>query len=65
MAAENKNNIIAGKENEGQQDDVEYFEVKTDCFAYKAGKSDKYACTALNDLYCRKEECGFYKPKKN
>ena len=33
--------------------------VKTDCFAYKKGN-----CTALNDLYCAKEKCSFYKTHK-
>ena len=27
-----------------------------DCFAYK-----NKVCSALNDLYCKKEECRFYK----
>lgn len=58
--AENKNNIITKKENEGQQGN---FEVKTDCLAYRAGKPDADACSALNNLYCRFENCGFYKPK--
>ena len=30
--------------------------IKKTCFAYKNGK-----CTALNKLYCEKEECSFYK----
>lgn len=30
--------------------------VKTDCFAYK-----NHNCTVLNDLYCAKEKCSFYK----
>lgn len=32
--------------------------VKEDCFAYIDGK-----CNALRFLYCRNEECGFYKKK--
>ena len=32
--------------------------IKTDCFAYR---STPERCTALNDLYCKFEECGFYK----
>ena len=41
------------------------FKVKTDCFAYRPGKPDpKDRCCALNDLYCAKEKCSFYKPKK-
>lgn len=35
-------------------------DVKTDCFAYKNGH-----CVALNDLYCAKEKCSFYKPMKD
>lgn len=31
----------------------------TDCLAYKRGE-----CRALDDLYCRKEECNFYKWKE-
>lgn len=35
-------------------------EVKEDCFAYDS----KYKqCTALNDLYCKNENCRFYKNK--
>lgn len=33
--------------------------VKTDCFAYK-----NHNCIALNDLYCTKEKCSFYKTHK-
>ena len=35
--------------------------VKTDCFAY-----DDYVCKcrALKELYCKKEECKFYKPRR-
>ena len=32
--------------------------IKTDCFAYRCSPQ---RCTALNDLYCKFEECGFYK----
>lgn len=38
-------------------------EIKTDCFAYREGVLEEYACSALNELYCRKEKCRFYKPK--
>lgn len=34
-------------------------EIKKDCFAYKNNN-----CTALNDLYCAKEKCSFYKTRK-
>jgi uncharacterized membrane protein len=36
---------------------------KKDCFAYqeKDGEGD---CAALRQLYCEKEKCSFYKPKK-
>lgn len=30
-----------------------------DCFAYKEA-----TCSALNDLYCKNEECRFYKTEK-
>lgn len=35
-------------------------EVKTDCFAYIVGQKK---CNCLNDLYCQKENCHFYKDK--
>lgn len=35
--------------------------IQTDCFAYRP--KGEYRCIALNDLYCAKEECHFYKPK--
>ena len=35
-------------------------EVRVDCFAYK---KDLRKCVALNQLYCAKENCRFYKPK--
>ena len=34
------------------------FGKKEDCFAYDKKRRD---CKALNDLYCRFEECPFYK----
>ena len=41
------------------------FKIQTDCFAYIPNKSDpRDRCSALNDLYCAKEKCKFYKPKK-
>ena len=33
-------------------------EIKEDCFAYDKEHHD---CTALTDLYCKKEKCKFYK----
>lgn len=39
---------------------------KTDCFAYRQGNffgSDFEICDALDKLYCRKENCKFYKNK--
>lgn len=36
--------------------------VKEDCFAY--AKASKCSCNALRQLYCEKEECGFYKTKE-
>lgn len=38
-------------------------EVKRDCFAYNKGSYSK-PCIALDDLYCKKEECKFYKTKE-
>lgn len=35
--------------------------IKTDCFAYR---TDPVRCTALKELYCRCEECHFYKPSE-
>lgn len=35
-------------------------EVNEDCFAYD---KDKKVCKALDCLYCKKEECKFYKKK--
>lgn len=34
--------------------------VKKDCFAYDETETGA-TCLALNELYCRKEECKFYK----
>ena len=34
-------------------------EIKKNCFAYKNNN-----CTALNNLYCAKEKCSFYKTHK-
>ena len=34
-------------------------EVKTDCFGYKSDRE----CRALNELFCRREDCAFYKTK--
>ena len=34
--------------------------VKLDCFAYD---KDKVECKCLNELYCEKEKCRFYKDK--
>lgn len=37
-------------------------EIKTDCFAYN-GNSKSKPCIALDELYCKKEQCNFYKTK--
>lgn len=37
------------------------FEVKTDCLAYNKDFND---CIVLTDLYCKKENCSFYKTKE-
>lgn len=44
---------------------AEPIEVKTDCFAYRKGVTEAYACKALRELYCKKEKCNFYKPKES
>jgi len=36
-------------------------EAKISCFAYR-NREGKEGCIALTDLYCKKEECRFYKP---
>lgn len=36
------------------------FEIKTDCFAFKSN----HTCNALDSLYCAKENCKFYKTRK-
>lgn len=38
-------------------------EAKTDCFAYRK-KGEAEACSALNALYCKHEDCKFYKKRK-
>ncbi len=35
-------------------------EAKISCFAYR-NREGYEACTALTDLFCKKEECRFYK----
>lgn len=37
--------------------------VKKDCFAYRKKTEDSGYCIALKKLYCRCEECKFYKNK--
>ena len=37
--------------------------VKTDCFAYAKLEDGREVCRALNALYCKEEECKFYKEK--
>ncbi len=37
-------------------------EIKTDCFAYDATLTHRH-CTVLDDLYCKNEQCNFYKTK--
>lgn len=38
--------------------------IRKDCFAFADFKGT-WKCTALNDLYCSKEDCAFYKPSKD
>ena len=34
---------------------------KTDCFAYERFGNGSEKCTALNEVFCKKRECRFYK----
>lgn len=36
-------------------------EIKKDCYAYDVNNNK---CRALRDLYCKKEQCTFYKSNK-
>lgn len=45
------------------RNEIKLGEPKKDCFAYN-DKTAVPTCKALTDLYCRKEECKFYKPGK-
>lgn len=38
---------------------MEYFEPKTDCWAYADG-----GCQILTDTYCKKAKCGHYQTKQ-
>lgn len=38
--------------------------IKYDCFAFKSDNPYD-GCSALDKLYCRREQCKFYKNKKN
>lgn len=37
--------------------------IKTDCFAFKSNNTYN-GCNALDKLYCRLEDCKFYKNKE-
>ena len=39
--------------------------VHKDCFAYLSSGGKEKGCAALKRLYCREENCKFYKPKAN
>ena len=47
------------------------YDIKKDCFALREirnldGNTVNYRCTALEDLYCAKEEnCSFYKNRRD
>ena len=45
------------------RNEIKLGEPKKDCFAYDDKKAVP-SCRALTDLYCRKDECRFYKPGK-
>ena len=38
-------------------------ESRKNCFAY-VSENDMRGCFALNELYCKKEECKFYQERK-
>ena len=40
-------------------------EVKTDCILYDNMDDKKEYCKGLTELFCKKEICKFYKPRKN
>ena len=39
---------------------MDTFETKKDCFGYC---KEKNTCSVLNELWCKKEKCKFYKTK--
>lgn len=39
-------------------------EVKKDCKLYNDIDKKEGFCRGLNDLYCKRERCKFYKPKQ-
>ena len=39
---------------------AEGFEIKKDCFAFNKNTNK---CMALKEVYCKKEECKYYKKK--
>ena len=41
----------------------ETVEIKKDCKAYRPKEEGDKRCNALNELYCKKELCAFYKNK--
>lgn len=43
---------------------IEEFPPKTDCYAYLK-RQGREVCTALTEVFCRKEECKFYKSLKD
>jgi hypothetical protein len=45
------------------KEDREAIRVRKDCFAYQT-KDGREDCTALKELYCRNEQCSFYKGAK-
>ena len=51
-----------GKTNDKSLESNVFNSVKKDCFAY-GSISNK--CSALNELYCKKENCKFYKTKES
>lgn len=42
----------------------EHPSVKKNCFAYQETSSGEASCMALIELYCKRENCNFYKRKR-
>ena len=54
--------MLENTDKEGKEKimDNKKYEAKKDCFAYTTNKGTPM-CKALKELYCKKENCKFYK----